>query len=773
MNDPKTPPVPRIDFIGKPVTRLEDLPLVTGRGRFVADVMFPHQLHMRVVRSDHAHGRIVSVDAAAARALPGVEAVWTIDDIPDLPFIDFRATSVKGLEPYRQPVLARNVVRYVGEPIAVVFAEDAYLAEDAAELVTFEIESLPVQMDAQDPPGEFEPGVDTEPTIIHKEYGDVDAVFETAHAVVELDLKIGRHSGVPMETRGAVARHDASRDVLELHGATKRPHFHRDQVANMLGRSPSSVQFYEGHIGGGFGIRGELYPEDILVCHAALRLGRPVKWIEDRREHLLAANHSREQRHKVRAAADADGNLLAIDNTFFHDQGAYIRTHGVRVPDMTAGMLPGPYRLPSYRAAGHVRLTNKTPAATYRAPGRFESTFVRERVMDAIAAKLGMDPVAVRRRNLIPKAEMPYARGVDAIDHEVILDSGDYALLLDKALARIGWDDVQAEVAQRRAAGETVGAGLGIFVEKSAPGPVDGVRVKVDASGTVEVITGGASIGQGFETVMAQICADALGVDYRNIRVLHGQTELIDYGFGAHASRATVMTGEATRAAATNLRAKALDMAADLLQAPAEVLDIVDGRAVRTDTGASIGLDEIARNMAPASKALGDREPGLTAQGWYRTDLMAYPYGVHAAVVRVDRETGGVDVEKFLIAYDIGRSVNPMLVEGQLVGGFAQGLGGALYEEFVYDENGQPLSVTFADYLIPTLREMPEIDTLVTEDAPSPLNPLGLKGAGEGGINAVGAAIAAAIDQAIGIPGAVTQLPVTPRRMKAILKREG
>ena len=764
----------RISVVGQPVTRLEDRPLVTGRGRFAADVSFPHQLHMRMVRAERAHGRIVAIDTAAAREAPGVAAVWTAADIADIPPIDFRATSVRGLEPYRQPVLARETVRYVGEPVAVVFAEDPYLAEDAAELVTVEIDPLPVIMAADEEVGAFDSEHDTEPAIIRKQVGDVEAAFAAAHAIVELDLRTGRHSAIPMETRGAVAHYDAARDVLEMHGATKRPHFHRDQMAAMLGRGPSTVHFYEGHIGGGFGVRGELYPEDVLVCAAALRLGRPVKWIEDRREHLLAANHSREQRHLVRAAIDADGRLLAIDDTFFHDQGAYIRTHGVRVPDLTAASLPFPYRVPAYRATGHVRLTNKTPAATYRAPGRYESTFVRERLMDAIAATTGIDPIELRRRNLIAKEEMPYATGLDAIDHEVVLDSGDYALLLDKALARIGWDALQAELARRRGDGEAVGAGLALYVEKSAPGPTDGVRVRVDVTGTVEVLTGGASVGQGFETVMAQICADALGVDYRRVRVVHGRTDVTDYGFGAHASRATVMTGEATRIAADNVRSLAIEVASELLQAPAEALDVVDGKVVRgdADTGAEIGLDEIARALAPASPTLGDREPGLTAEGWFRIDHMSHPYGAHAAVVRVDRDTGGVAVERFFVAYDIGRAVNPMLVEGQIHGGAAQGLGGALFEEFVYDENGEPLSVTFADYLMPTLREMPPIDVLITEDAPSPLYPLGIKGAGEAGITAAGAAIAAAIDDALGMPGAVTRLPVTPQRLKDILARD-
>ena len=758
--------------IGKSVTRLEDRPLVTGRGAYAADVAFPHQLHMRVVRSFAAHGRIVSIDAAAALATPGVAAVWTAADVAAVPPIDFRLTRMEGLGPYRQPVLARDLVRYVGEPVAAVFATDAYVAEDAADLVTVAIEALPPVLAAAAPPGEFEPGRSTEAGTVEKHYGDVEAAFRDAFATVELTLDVGRHSGVPLETRGAVARYDAARDVLELFGAAKVPHFNRDAIAAMLGRPPSSVRLHEGDVGGGFGIRGELYPEDVLVCLAALRLGRPVRWIEDRREHLIAANHSREQRHLVRAAVDRDGRLLALDDAFFHDQGGYVRTHAATVPDLAAAMLPGPYRVPAYRARGCLRLTNKTPGGTYRAPGRFESTFVRERVMDAVAARLGCDPVAVRRANLIEKSEFPYPRPFSTLGADVVLDSGDYALLLDKALAAAGWDALQADLRGRRAAGEAAGAGVALFVEKSGLGPYEWVRVAVDTAGAVELVTGAASVGQGVDTVLAQICADGLGVDYRRVRVVHGDTGRVPWGVGAFASRVTVMSGEATRRAAAAVRSKAVEAAAALLQRDPAELAVEDGRVVtaRGGAGPSVGLGDIARALAPASPLRGEREPGLAADGWFHTDHMNYPYGVHVAVVRVDRDTGGVVVERYLAAYDIGRAINPMLVEGQIAGGFAQGLGGSLYEEFRYSEDGEPLCVTFADYVMPTAREIPPLGVLIAEDAPSPLNPLGVKGAGEAGINAVGAALAAAIDAAIGIPGAVTRLPVTPQRLREILR---
>jgi carbon-monoxide dehydrogenase large subunit len=764
---------PRKRYIGQSLTRLEDRPLLTGRGRFAADISFPQQLHMRIVRSNFAHGRLRAINADAALALPGVHAVWTAADVADIPPIDFRLSRIEGLEPYRQRLFATSFVRYVGEPVAAVFADDPYLAEDAAELVTLDVEELPAILHTDVEPGEFEPGRSTEPAIVRKGYGDVDSAFRAAHAVVAATLSTGRHSGVPLETRGAIARYDAARDVLELHGAAKVPHWNRDQIARMLGRPAASVQLYEGHVGGGFGIRGEIYPEDVLVCAAALRLQRPIKWIEDRREHLIAANHSRQQQHHVRAAIDKDGRILALDDEMFHDQGAYMRTHAATVPDLAAAMLPGPYRIPAYRANAHIRLTNKTPCGTYRAPGRFESTFVRERLMDAIAAKLGLDPIEVRRRNLIGSDEMPYERPLDTLGTHIVLDSGDYAGLLDKALAAIDWARLRPTLAARRAAGEMVGAGFALFVEKSGLGPFDLVKIDVDANGMVEVVSGSASVGQGMETVIAQICAETLGVDYRKIRVTHGQTDKIEKGMGAFASRVTVMTGEATRLAATAVRTKAIEVASELLQTPAEQLDVVDGEVVRSDAmpGPSVDLGAIARALALNSPLRHGRTPGLSAEGWFHSNHMNYPYGVHIAVTKIDQDTGAVDIERYLVAYDVGKAVNPMLIEGQIVGGCAQGIGGTLLEEFLYDERGEPLSVTFADYLMPTVREIPTVDVLICEDAPSPLNPLGLKGAGEGGANAVGAAISAAIDDALGTPGAVTELPITPQRLRRLIRR--
>jgi CO/xanthine dehydrogenase Mo-binding subunit len=423
-------------------------------------------------------------------------------------------------------------------------------------------------------------------------------------------------------------------------------------------------------------------------------------------------------------------------------------------------MLPGPYRVPAYRARAHIRLTNKTPCGTYRAPGRYESTFVRERLIDAIAAKTGIDAIEIRRRNLIDKSAMPYSLGFSTLGTDVVYDSGDYVRLMDRLLEAADWKNMQHALARRRTAGEKVGAGFAMFVEKSGLGPFDKVRVEVGRGGAVEVITGVASIGQGVETAMAQVCAETLGVDYTRINVVHGQTDRIDKGMGAFASRVTVMCGEATRMASVKLRDAMLGAAAEMMQTSPHLLDIVGDEIVRTGgPGTTMKLAELATAKPEA----------VTAEAEFKSNHMVYPYGAHVVQLKLDTETGAVAIERYLVAFDIGKAVNPMLVEGQIIGGLAQGLGGALFEEFTYTDGGDPLAVTFADYLMPTAREVPAVETFLSEDAPSPLNTYGFKGAGEGGITPVGAAIASAIDDALQRPGAVTQLPITPQRLKALI----
>ena len=698
--------------IGSSALRLEDPPLLRGEGSFLADLNFPHQLHMRVVRSDVAFGTIKTVTTAAAKQAEGVEAVWTAEDVADLPPIDFRQVGYDELRPYLQSPLAAEQVRYAGDPVAALFAADPYLAEDAAELVWADVEPAPAVINSRSEGA-------IEAMTLRADYGDVDSAMASAHRVVKLSVSVGRHSGVPLETRGllAVPQRDGR---VDLYGIAKVPHYNCATLAKMLRLPEGSVVGKEGHVGGGFGVRGELYPEDVLVVLAALRLGRPVKWVEDRREHLIAANHSRDQLYELRAAVDANGVIQAIDADIYHDQGAYVRTHGATVPSLSVALLPGPYRVPSYRARGHIRLTNKTPAGTYRAPGRFESTFARERLLDVVASEYGLDAAEMRRRNLIAPGEMPFDRNTETLGTHVVYDSGDYGKLLERLLTHIDYEVLKRRLGQRRAAGELVGVGLGMFVEKSGLGPFDDVRVSFTSDGKVEVDTGVASVGQGMETVLAQICAEALGVDYRDVTVRHGQTDLIGRGMGAFASRVTVMTGVAVYLAARQL-----------LQS-------------------------------------GERSAEYT----FTSSHMTYPYGAHAAVVKLDPGTGGVEIERYVVAYDVGRAVNPMLIEGQIVGGSAQGFGGALLEEFRYDTDGGPISTSFMDYLMPTAAEQPVVEVLLSEDAPSPLNPLGLKGAGEGGTNAVGAAVAAAVGDALGRPDAVRRLPVTPEVVLSLLPKQ-
>jgi len=745
--------------IGQSRRRIEDGPLLRGQTRFIDDIAFPNQLHMRVVRSPVAYGRIVGVDTRAAAALPGVVAIWTADDVANVNPIPFRQIHLEGMERFHQYALARGYVRYVGDPLAVVFAEDPYLAEDAAACLVAEIEELTPCLSATDPDAEFTPGVPAEAGVIEKGYGDLKAAFAAAERVVSLDLEAGRHGAVPMEPRGLIGVHETESDTLRLYGAAKIPHRNRLLLSEILDHPAERLHLHEGHVGGGFGARGEIYPEDLLVLVAAKRLGRPVKWIEDRRENLMATNHSRQQTHAIRAAIDGRGYILGLDAEFWLDQGGYVRSHGGAVTDLTSAMLPGPYVVPAYRCVGHIRLTNKTPCGTYRAPGRYEGSFVRERLIDAIARELDLDPIAVRRVNLIPESALPFDRKLTALTTHVTYDSARFENLLDRLLAEVDHDALKQDVASRRAAGECVGLGLAYFVEKSGLGPVETARFILEPDGGVEIVTGAASVGQGFETVMAQIAAEASGVPFENFRVTHGQTNRIPHGLGASASRATTMSGSAVFNAGHEFAETLRDAAAGVLQRPAAELILRDGWVGTAEAeGPSITLTELAQEKG-----------ALEAEGSHESRHMVYPYGIHLVVARVDRETGGVTLERLVIAYDIGKAVNPMLIRGQFAGGAAQGIGGALLEEFVYDEAGQPLAATFADYRMATAGEVPPIELLLREDAPSPLNPLGVKGAGEGGLTGLGAAIASAVDDAIQGKGAIDRLPITPVRLKAIL----
>jgi carbon-monoxide dehydrogenase large subunit len=772
-------------YVGSRVRRIEDPRLLVGAGGFADDEDRPGQLWLRVVRSPVAHARLAAVEVAEALALDGVRAVLTAADI-SLPRIPVRVSPDPGaLLPYLQPVLATGRVRYVGEPVAAVVADDPYLAEDGADLVAVDYEGLALAGDARTACGPGAPLLFSQPNevaAITASFGDVAAAFAEAAHVVELEVTVGRQTAVPVEPRSLLADWDEAAQSLDIWGSTKVPHFNRRVLAEFLGLAPERVRMHRCDAGGGFGVRGELYPEDVLVAYLARRLGRPVKWTEDRAEHLVAVNHSRDQVHHIAGAFDAAGRLLGLRDEIWHDNGAYIRTHGLTVPELTVSMLPGPYRMAGFEATAHVAVTNKTPCGTYRAPGRYEGTFARERLLDAAAARLGIDPVELRRRNLLGPGELPCDRSLRALGTDVVLDEGDYPGLLDRAVAESGFGDWARESAQARRAGRLVGTGAAVFLEKSGLGPYEVAEVRVGLSGDVQVMTGGASLGQGIETVLAQISADVLGVCPDAVSVVAGDTGLLGDGVGSWASRSTVVGGSAVRRAAEATAALAREAAAVLLGADPADLTLAGGRVTLAAGGAaaaSVSLAEIAaaldgQPISPGLPAGVDLPPGpLGARRRFTVDHMTYPYGVHLAQVEIDPGTGGVAVLRYFVAYEVGRAINPTNVEGQIIGGALQGIGGALFEEIAYSAEGQPLSASLIDYLLPSAAEAPEVVTLVTEDHPSGSNPLGAKGAGEGGITAAGAVIASAVGDALGTPAAPVRLPLTPERVCELIAAAG
>jgi aerobic carbon-monoxide dehydrogenase large subunit len=763
-----------VGVIGTRVPRKEDPRLLRGRGRFGDDFSAPGQLWARVVRSPIAHGRLRRVDLTPARRAAGVTAAIAAGDLPaglTIPVrLPVRDIDLSG---YLQPVLAADAVRYVGEPLAVVVADDPYAAEDAAELVEIDIDEAPAVLDARaaadaGSPRLFPAGnVAADFTL---GYGDTDAAFRQAAHVVEIEVEIGRHTGVPLEPRTLLAEPDPGTGSLSIFGMTKVPVFNRDLLAAMLGIDESLIHVHAIDAGGGFGVRGEFYPEDYLVPWLARTLGRPVKWTEDRAEHLVAVNHSRQQSHRIAGAFDRDGRLTALSDEVVHDNGAYCRTHGIAVPELTVAMLPGPYRVPAYRGRARVVLTNKTPCGTYRAPGRYEGTTAREQLLDVAAGRLGIGRIELRRRNLLGPGELPHHRPMTTLGTDVVLDAGDYPALMAAAaaeMARLGYHD---EADCRGHAGSLRGLGVAVFLEKSGLGPHETADVTVGETGAVRVFSGGTSLGQGIETVLAQIAADALGVGPQDVDVVNGDTDLQPSGTGSWASRSTVMAGNAVHEAASAVRARAAQLAARMLEAAEDDLVIGDGGvSVRGDPAVAVSLGDIARAAAPGSPHLRPGEPaGLAARRRFDVTHMTYPYGVHFAVVEVDPATWRVRVLRYLVASEVGRAINPALVEGQLRGGAAQGIGGALLEEFTYDEAGQPTAVTFMEYQLPTAAEIPPIDVLLAQLAPSPGNPLGVMGAGEGGISAAGAAVASAVRDALGLAGGVTRLPLTPPRVRSL-----
>jgi carbon-monoxide dehydrogenase large subunit len=747
-------------LVGHPVERMEDARFLSGSGVFVDDLERDGMLHAAILRSSIAHADIVSIDASAALRMPGVHTVITAADIAgEVPVIPLRLAPLPEFEPFRQPVIAIDKVRYVGEPIAVVVADSRAIAEDALEAIDVQFEVL----SAVTGPGATEDALfacadDNVSLRYSAGFGDADAAFASADYVRTERFSVQRHTALPMETRGLLAEWDSASARLVITGATKVTFYNRRALAKMLDLRQDDIDLIEIDVGGGFGVRGEFYPEDFLIPFAARKLARPVKWIEDRREHLMAINHSRDVACELSIACRSDGMMLGLRGAVFSDMGAYIRTNGGVVPAKAAQFLPGPYRIRNVSVSVEAFMTSKTPVGTYRGPGRFEANFFRERLIDMVAMDLGIDAAEIRRKNLITEAELPYPiDGLVPYEGPTSYDTGNYVEVFERALLEIGWQD-KRHLQGKMIDGVRHGIGLGCFVESGGAGPRENAAVTMERDGSLTVAVGSSVLGQGLETVLGQIASDTLSIPFDRIRVLHGSTTLLDEGFGTYHSRAVVMGGSAVLDAAKKLREKILEQAANRLGRPNSELTIADQHVVAAN-GASVSLADLAAEQV------------LSADGTFANTTRTYSYGTHAAHVTVDPRTGRVEILDYVAVEDVGRAINPAIVHGQAIGAIVQGLGGVFLDHLIYDEQAQLLNASLADYLVPTASDFPVLRAVTLELRPSLTNPLGAKGAGEGGIVAVAAATANAVAAALAPLGVeVNHLPLTPPRLWRLIK---
>ncbi|NVI91861.1 aerobic carbon-monoxide dehydrogenase large subunit [Actinomadura sp. BRA 177] len=782
---------------GERVERREDGRLITGRGRYLDD-LGQDALAAAFVRSPHAHARIADIDVSEALDVDGLVAIYTYEDLPGrigepMPLLIPHPALTHGRTGYP---LARDVVRHVGEPVAMVVARDRYLAEDAAERIRVEYEPLPAVVGIEaatraehlvhdDVPGNVG-------AVLVQENGDAPAAIESAPHVLEFSLSIERSASMPLEGRGVYARWDADDGSLRVYSSTQASTSVRAAIAARLGLPNGKVEVVAPDVGGGFGVKiVHPWPEEILVPWAARLLDREIKWTEDRREHFVSAAHERGQLQDVRVGFDDEGRVLGLDVRIRHDHGAYT-PYGIIIPIVTSTQLLGPYKIGAYRAEVTSLYTNTLIVTPYRGAGRPQGVFCMERTMDRIARHLGRDRADVRAANFIQPDEFPYDQGLTFQDgRPLIYDSGDYPELLRKARELIGWEGFEAERAAAASRGRHLGIGLGIYVEGTGVGPYEGGHVEIDTAGRVHVSTGLTSQGQGHETVFAQIAAAELGVPIEDVHVTTGDTRRFGYAVGTFASRAAVMSGNAIALASRKVRAKALRIAGEALEADPDDLDITDGVVhVRGDRSAAVPLRTVAvlsnplryafdeeaaaatqfavgRPVTEPPVASGD-EPGLEGRDYYSPVRSTFAAGAHAAIVEVDPDTAEIAILRYAVVHDCGRLINPMVVEGQIHGGVAQGVGGALYERMVYDESGQLLNASFMDFLMPYATEIPRIETDHLE-TPSPLNPLGIKGAGEAGVIPVSAVIASAVEDAEGVR--VDAMPISPDELYTLRER--
>ncbi|MES1244790.1 MAG: xanthine dehydrogenase family protein molybdopterin-binding subunit [Acidobacteriota bacterium] len=772
--------------IGERTKRNEDPRLLTGRALFVDDVHLPDMLHVAFVRSPHAHARLLGIDASQALEMEGVVAIYTAEDLGDYwrhgPLL-VPPPPVEGMifHERTQVPLAKEKVRHPGETVAVVVAVSRYVAEDAAELVMVDYDPLPAVV-------ETDRALDPGAPLIHEDVGsnlaahvvqrkgDYAAALAKADVVIRRRLSYDRGAAAAIENRGVVAQWDGRAQRLTVWDTTQAPIPVRNGLAAMLGLSEHQVRLVAPFIGGGFGPKIMMfYPEEVLIPWIAMKLDRPVKWIEDRVENFYATTQERGQIHDAEIALTKDGVILGVKDSFLHDTGAY-DPYGLTVPLNSQCTLMGPYRVPAYDSEFRAVFTNKTIVTPYRGAGRQHGVFVIERLLDLAARELGLDRIEIRRRNFLRPDEFPHDHVIIYQDFAPLYyDSGNYEPVLAQTLERIGYERFLKEEQPRlRAEGKTVGIGVVSYVEGTGIGPFEGARVQVQTSGKVTVVTGVGTQGQGHFTVLAQIAAERLGVRPEDVDVVTGDSDQFHWGTGTFASRGAVVAGNAVNEAATNVREKAVRLAAERLGVAEDEVELAEGAArVKADPSRSIALGELAKLANPMRGAVKPgTEPGLEATRYFGPYRGATASGCHAMILEIDRETLQVEVKKYVVVHDCGRVLNPLLVDGQVHGGVAQGLGNAWFEQLVYGENGQLLNASFMDFLLPTALDVPRVE-VGHEETVSPLNPLGTKGAGEAGAIPVGALFAQAVEDALAIPGLeILEIPLKPSRLWEIVQSE-
>ena len=773
-------------YFGAAVRRREDPRFLRGEGRFVDDVTLPGLLHAVLLRSPHAHARIARLDVTAARAMDGVAGVFTFADLErwmkPLPLFGapppgLAAAVTFDLRTAPQYALARDRVRYVGEAVAMVVADSPARAEDALARIVVEWEPLPAAVEMV---AAAEPGA----PLVHPEWstnvavgfthaiGDVERVFAGAEAVFSETFRIQRYVGMPLEGRGVVAQWDRRDGTLTTWNSTQVSHFVQQGLTAALELPPHRIRVIAPDLGGGFGTKASGYAEDVLVPLAARALNRPVKWIESRQEHMMSAAHARHQTHAISLAARRDGTILGVRDRIWLDLGAY-NVWGIVLPYNTVAHLLGPHRVRDMRVDVQGVVTHKTPNAPYRGAGRPETVFAMDRAVDGLARQLGLDPAEIRRRNYLTERDLPWDLGMPYRDgNPLVYDSGDFRAALDAALEASGYEAFRKEQPALRARGVWRGIGISGYVEGTAIGPFEGARVTLDLAGRVLVATGAVNSGQGHETSFAQVAADALGVPLDWVTVVGGDTAAVPFGVGTFASRSGVTAGNSIADAARAVRAKVVAAAAALLEAAEADIEVDDGQVfVRGARGSAVELARVIQASIPTFARPGVATPDFDATAYHHVPTVTYASAVHVAQVEVDRDSGAVRLLRYVVAHDCGTVINPLIVEGQVHGGVAQGVGGALFEEMAYDAEGQLLSGTLMDYVVPRADDLPWIDCVHLE-YPSPRNPLGAKGLGEGGAISPPAAIANAIDDALAPLGVrVTATPALPARVRELIQR--